>query len=560
MIAAYFVLAPEDLARLGRSSIYASLSASNFFFWLEAGYFDQFANTKPLLHTWSLGVEEQFYLLWPLLIFCLYRWKGRRGAIIGLILFGAMSLLGAAYFASRNPSSVFYLMPFRIYQFALGGLLALSTTLRPGLVRSAAAYAAIAILIAITILSSGETGSYWVNAAAPALAAAMFIWSAEAGAVKRVFASSPMIWIGRRSYAIYLVHWPIMVLWPMATDFDLSPVEGWISIGASIVLGAIVHDTVERPLRFKHAMTARRKTTSLVASGALLVVCVTSGAHLWGLNGFPSRIPQEIRTAAGDIDAIKVARAKLLNEYPCEQWKDEPISAFSRAKCATPAGGKRSYFLIGDSFGTGTAAALRMAYPDIHLGQLTVPACVTSIGERIRDSRRPWCRKFMDLAFEIAQEEQGFDSIVFAASWRHDRIQAQVINELIKWANDQGRVPIIFGYRLRFKERAPVIVLSSRNMRLAEKRAQAFIEESAREDAATLLEQLQGEFKYVDIMKIQCPDNVCPIFNDDGKLLYFDQHHFTADGMKWIAEKLQRDYPELFSASKTNNENVAPVN
>ena len=230
----YFILSPEDLARLGRTGSYAAVSGSNFFFWLESSYFDQASSSKPLLHTWSLGVEEQFYLVWPALVFLLAKAGGRKAIAIGLAGLGAVSLIAALYGSGKNPGAVFFLMPFRIHQFALGGLIALMLQLKTGRTQSYTGIAAILLLIVSGNLASGDSGPYLLNAVLPAIAAALFIWSSEAKVIKTVFASPPMRWLGKRSYSIYLVHWPLMVMWPLATDFELSATEGVIAILFSV--------------------------------------------------------------------------------------------------------------------------------------------------------------------------------------------------------------------------------------------------------------------------------------------------------------------------------------
>lgn len=127
LAAAFLILSPPDLERLGHVAISTILSVSNIFFWMEAGYFDISADHKPLLHTWSLAVEEQFYLVWPLLILALFSLGRRRAVIWGLGAIGIVSFLLAIGLQNKAPSAVFFLTPFRAYQFALGGLIGLST-------------------------------------------------------------------------------------------------------------------------------------------------------------------------------------------------------------------------------------------------------------------------------------------------------------------------------------------------------------------------------------------------------------------------------------------------
>ena len=112
-------MTPTQFERLGDSIFYTGIYASNFFFWLESGYFDTSSDFKPFLHTWSLAVEEQFYLTWPLLLILLFK----RNLLIWISIIGVMSLFAAEIMIDSAPSAVFYLMPFRVFEFAIGAIL-----------------------------------------------------------------------------------------------------------------------------------------------------------------------------------------------------------------------------------------------------------------------------------------------------------------------------------------------------------------------------------------------------------------------------------------------------
>jgi len=120
---AFFLFSPEHYERLSKSLIYSLFSISNFFFWTESGYFDTSVNFKAFLHTWSLSVEEQYYLLWPIILSTLLLFKKKIFIIIFLVVSLVASLLFSEFYLLKDPNAVFYLMPFRIAEFAIGGLL-----------------------------------------------------------------------------------------------------------------------------------------------------------------------------------------------------------------------------------------------------------------------------------------------------------------------------------------------------------------------------------------------------------------------------------------------------
>lgn len=544
--AAYFILTPEDLLRLGRSGVHAALSVSNVFFWLEAGYFDQAAATKPLLHTWSLGVEEQFYLLWPTFMVLLFRMGGRKTLIAGLAIAGVLSLAASVYVSRAYPEAVFFLMLFRIHQFALGGLIALTLTLRAGTAQTIAGGLAVIALGAIAFFASGTEGSYHLNALAPAAAAGAFIWSAEARWIKAAFAAPPMRWIGKRSYSIYLVHWPLMTLWPMATDYELNGAERAAAIAASVLLGALLYRWVETPMRLKSAATtARLRRRTLAGAAAMLTACLVAGGLFWGMNGFPGRVPAEIRKAA-DTERLRHSRGAMINRMNCSMIIKRPLPAERVETCSNaPPNARRAVFLIGDSFGGDTAAALRIAKPDVFIGELTAPGCVTNLQGADTDEKRPWCREYRKTMLGQAVAEPDFDAIIFAANWRGT--QNEDINQLIKWANSHGKHAIVVGSRIKFRERVPVIVQKAISKENAEALAQKHILPFSWRQAAVMRKALVGDYTFVDMERLQCPNGFCPIFTEAGELIYQDQSHYSGFGIEWMAERIKAEYPELLS-------------
>lgn len=540
LVGAFFILSPTDLERLGRTSIYAALSGSNIFFWLEAGYFDQAADTKPLLHTWSLGVEEQFYLVWPLLVLGFYRWRARSGVLIGMIALGVISLAAALLAAPHLPSAVFFLTPFRIYQFGLGALVALGLKLAQGNKAGVAGYVAAAALFAIAYAADGETSPYWLAAVAPALAAAIFIWSAESPVIKLAFASLPMRWIGQRSYAIYLTHWPIMVLWPLATDYELSFVEGWIAIAVSVATGAILHAAVEKPLRFRSQTAPLQRQRRLALVAAMLLAVMFPAAHLWGLNGAPSRIPPRL-AAYADIEALRADRNRAVS---CEFPEFDAASARYQ-KCIAPSDSRPTFLVLGDSLGTEIAAALRLAFPRYHFSQATGGGCIVSLKQDSQIKGRTRCyRMYTDIAAR-SRANPAYKEIVLVSSWRKGAIED--LNGLIAYYNAAGREPIVVGPRVRFGERVPNILAASKSFAIAEKRAQSLAKYDASEAFNQVFhKELRGKYVYIDFIDMQCPDERCPIFDGQREGLYFDGIHFTAKGINWISRRIRRDHAQLF--------------
>ncbi len=183
-------------------------SVSNIYFWLDSGYFDVTNALKPLLHTWSLSVEEQFYILWPVVLATAVRYRVALPALVALFI----GSLVAGFLFSHDPTAVFYLMPFRVYELALGGMLVWGVErIRLGQHLEELGLAVGLALIAIAAMTFTETTPFPINGLVPCVGAALVILTGTAPRVGLLLRNSVAVGIGLISYSVYLVHWPIIV-------------------------------------------------------------------------------------------------------------------------------------------------------------------------------------------------------------------------------------------------------------------------------------------------------------------------------------------------------------
>ena len=263
---------PVSLAQYSRNAMAAVFSVSNIYFWRMSGYFDAASNQNFLLHTWSLGVEEQFYLLFPPLVMAIGRFaKGRVVAILGLL--AVVSFLASVWLVGHAPSAGFYLLPSRAWELLLGTLAGrvrfnwLAAPVQRNLVALAGAVAVLAPIVAYR----EATPVPGVAALLPCLGTAMIIVSGGHGEtlVSRVLSARPAVFVGLISYSLYLWHWPLLVL---AQELKPAPYLGRFEKLAVLALSfgcAILSwRYVERPFRGGAAASSILRTTGIAAASA----------------------------------------------------------------------------------------------------------------------------------------------------------------------------------------------------------------------------------------------------------------------------------------------------
>jgi peptidoglycan/LPS O-acetylase OafA/YrhL len=301
-IAGAVFFTPSDYVAFARSAAAAIGFYSNLFFSKEAGYFMPAAEKLPLLHTWSLGVEEQFYLVAPFAILALgalpRRWRGV-AFYLSFTVFLCLSVQGAW----RGSPKAFYRPHFRAFELMIGVALALD--LVPALVRrwqrEAAAFAGLAAIAIAAFVYSPKTSFPGLAAALPCLGAALLIHSGGETLAGRLLSTRPLVFTGRISYSLYLWHWPLLAFATYRLG-ALPSVGGRAAlIALAYALAVLTYAWVEQPVRRSKVLLT---TPRVFAAGAVAIVAIMGAAVLIERSdGWPGRLPAEViafeRTKAG---------------------------------------------------------------------------------------------------------------------------------------------------------------------------------------------------------------------------------------------------------------------
>lgn len=255
LIAGWYILMPSDYKRLGSSVIALAALASNIQFYRSTGYFAPASKEMPLLHTWSLSLEEQFYLLVPLLLMLLFYLRKPSWFQMALIVVSIGSLIMATIGIRYAPSATFYLLPFRAWELALGSLLAITQPLKQQKTRSTLAWIGLGGILVPYALYSARTPFPGLTAIPPVVGAALLIWTGMPGASptipNQMLGARPLVWIGLLSYSLYLWHWPLFAYYRYLFSSEPPLAPALLIVSISLVLAWLSLHYIEHPFRSK---------------------------------------------------------------------------------------------------------------------------------------------------------------------------------------------------------------------------------------------------------------------------------------------------------------------
>lgn len=296
IFAGWFLLLPRDFLELGWSVLAQSVFLQNVVFWAGEGYFAAPSESKPLLHTWSLAVEEQFYFAYPLLM-ALVGLRTRRFWLLALSGIACASFAVSAAAVAFTPGAAFYFLPSRAWELLLGALLAVvPTTFRlPRFLSEAGTYSGLFAVLASASLYSADTPFPGLAAAAPCAGAALIIWlnRDRRASAARILEWSPLVFVGLVSYSFYLWHWPIIVFSRYWEVENMSTAHKVLLLLASFSLACLSWKYVERPFRRGGTkLHSRRKVFAWSVAG--LFGCALFGTLMIAFEGFKARLPSEV--------------------------------------------------------------------------------------------------------------------------------------------------------------------------------------------------------------------------------------------------------------------------
>ncbi|HNM42762.1 acyltransferase family protein [Plasticicumulans sp.] len=423
LLAGWFLMLPNELATLGRHVAGGSGFVANVLYWLQSGYFDRQAELQPLLHLWSLGVEEQFYIVWPLLLAGLMRLPPRRclQAVGALLL---LSLLGCIVVSEYDLSAAFFLPHTRFWELAAGGWLALQqagqrpaadgvpatgTGRWPQHAASVAGLSAIGLGAVLIDRHSAFPGAW---ALLPVGGALLLIQAGPAACINRhLLARAPMRWIGRISFSLYLWHWPLLVYGRIWLVGEPDWPQRLALVAVSVLLAWLSYRWIETPFRSAPTRRAPRPWSPgpVRFLAGMMAATFCAGVVLHLARGYPDRMPDK-RDYIAFFDDYRYTRTHDLlrfdhhecNFYDIESGRAKTAIA---ATCLRPAAAhRRSVLLWGDSHAQHLAYGLDRTLPAdvalLHVGASGCPPNVDDVHPDPLDS----CNRANRLAWQAIGE------------------------------------------------------------------------------------------------------------------------------------------------------------
>lgn len=532
LIGAAWLFLPSDFSAVPRSIVAALLSVSNLLFWSESSYFGASAHLKPMLHSWSLAVEEQFYIFFPLLLLLVRRWSVRRRKLLLLTIFVA-SLALSIVMVPRKPDFSFYMLPTRAWELMAGALLAVQSvpTVRQRFAREAVAALGLVAILGAVVFYDETTPFPGLAALPPVLGAAALIHCAPGTLIGRLLGLRPVVFIGLISYSLYLWHWPIIVFAEYATDAAL---QGWGTvavIGVSLVMATLSWRFVERPFRSSERMPAMRLfRLAAVTAATMVTIC---GVAMLG-HGWPRRFPPAALAMDAGRDDVSPRRKDC-------HW-DEGEDADNHPPCVLGAATPPDTALWGDSHGVELAYALGelAGAQGRSVAQLTESSCPPVQG--IEVSGRGGCAAANRKALAWLRVRPSIRTVVLAGYWANNAIAAnpRVPGGLIQTVDalrTAGKRVVLVGgvppnplpVRIRLAHMA-------QRGRLAQARGidQQTLDAKMAYLAPTIAQLKASGVTVIEPAATMCDATGCAI-QHDGKALYFDAHHLSLTGARRIA-------------------------
>jgi peptidoglycan/LPS O-acetylase OafA/YrhL len=576
LVAGIAFLIPDDLNSLGQSTSAVTVFASNVLFWNEVGYFDAPAEHKPLLHTWSLAVEEQFYIAFPLFLLAIRRFLRARFGLWLCVAAGA-SFAAGIYGTAYHPAATFYLVPTRAWELLIGALIACDVFPQHtnATLRNAVAVAGLFFILASIGLYSADMPFPGLAALLPTTGAAIIIHAGCSGGtwIGKVLSFRPLVFVGLISYSLYLLHWPMIVFAKHLAIVGLTDTQKYGLLFSSVALSAISWRFVEQPFRSK--AIGRHHVFAL--AGTAMVTAVAAAGLIQASDGIPQR-----------FESVVIATQRVLGaeSYTAQSCDGQP--GIGKDHCTFGARNVQpSFVLWGDSHAQALAIGLgRSAEAHSASGYIaTAQGCPPMLGIAYEPYR--WCLEYNDSVFDYIRQRRELRTVVLAARWalfadgrRYKNEEGAPIKLMDFWnrAGSPADNAQLFETGLartvqRLAEMGRHVVLVEQVPEIGYQAAQAYaaayrtgrdvteIIAPSRQEYETRNKPVLAAFSSVreldgvEVLKVteqMCDNLKCKVI-ESGQSLYSDDDHLSVHGSRYLAPLFDRLFDRSISVARNSD-------
>ncbi|MNM22146.1 O-acetyltransferase OatA [compost metagenome] len=543
LIAGSFLLLPSDVKALSESAIGATLSAANIYYWLflDTGYFAASSDTVPLLHMWSLGVEEQFYMIWPALMIIAVKVGGKRLLAATAVIVAIASFAVSEYFLARDPSFAYYMLPSRAGELLIGALLFLWKDARriPAATANAAGVVGLIMVVGALFLLDEKNGFPGLRSIIPSMGAALMILSGtnQTNSLSKFLGNPVARYIGLRSFSLYLWHWPVLAFYRYAYG-EPTFVGGLFCLGLMCLLTLISYHLIETPFRARTPKWMITKAGPIFATSAAVMIAgyvLVKNDGYWPMAAGTAYKKQLYTHNLNTLPASQFPFNCQMNRYNPAKWAlDQCINGDKSVPAET--------LLWGDSNAAHFVGYLKAVAENGHFSirNISHSRCppVRSLSGFVPPSFVPSCEAFNDSAFA---ESKKYKTVILGAAWELHFLKkpakAQFEKTIAELAANGNQVIIALNVPV-FAELDRMCTAKSIRIPGMDCKSTAVMPDKGDSAVNAHLKALASRYPNVttfDVRSQICKNGTCSAFDGDA-LLYFDPGHLSMKGSEMIGQ------------------------
>ena len=534
-ILAFFLLLPHEYEKYVHSLTSSLLYFSNFLFYSQSGYFSHDLELAPLLHTWSLSVEEQFYLLFPFILILISKFTKIQTRAIALLLgIALLSLIASHLLLTIDASLSFFSSPTRFWQFILGGVIAIADKPKlSSVVRNFLVFASLSIITASFFMFDKNTPFPGIYALPITLATVAVIFAdVQKGALNWLLSNKISQFFGNTSYSFYLWHWPVIVFYKILFLGSYSKADQVVIFSISLVLAVLTYYLIEEPSRKLSFNNSKTKLITSAFAASLLVIVVASLFLPIQKDNYPSEVAV--------YEKVHRDKGKTFREEKCFLTPTvTTTSNFREFDCIKSEEGKSNVLLLGDSHAAMWYSALNKSKPDgFSLSQANAAGCTATYPLK-GESR---CNSFYTWVLDELLPNTTFDLIIVASRWRKgDASSAAAMAEnLLKLSKNV----VIVGPIIEYPYSLPWLLS---HMPKEEVQGYARYNKQKQIDDSLISTIQRTDASYVPVLDKLCPaNNQCVTLAKNGIPTMFDDDHLTEEGASFLMTNFWHDISEKY--------------